>query len=155
MTVKTQSKTSARAEITSLLAEAGEIELRLQAVKKDAARKETIKDRLRDLCTAFPDLFEQATTLTKAYAPAGASAGVTVTYPEVQYDVAYERFRERVGDGVFHEVFEVTKAVLDLAAWAKVVAEERASEADMRDCTVVLPGRKAAVSIKAPTPVAA
>lgn len=149
-----QTRTSAKAEIASLLAEAGEIEVRLQAVRVDEKRKETIKDRLRELCGLFPFLFEQSTALTKALPAGAAHAGVAVTYPEVQYDVAYERFRERVGDGIFHEVFEVTKATLDLSAWARVVAEERASEADMRDCTVALPGRKASVSIKPPSAAA-
>lgn len=123
-------KTAAAAEVKEILARGAEIELELAAVKPQIDEKEVLKARMRELAAAFPLLFVTKTRQT--IAAENDSVECTVTQGDTPALLDYEGLRHSIDDEVFHQVFKITGATMDLELWNEMVEHEVVLESDLR-----------------------
>lgn len=123
-------KVAAVEEITKILARATEIETELAGVKPLNDEKETLKARMRQLAVDFPKLFETRTAQT-VFADNGA-VECTVTQGNTPVIMDFEGLRHTLDDEVFHQIFKITAADMNLQLWSEMVEHEVVKEADLK-----------------------
>ncbi len=124
-------KTAAAAEVKQILARGAEIELELAAVKPQVDEKEVLKARMRELAASFPSLFIAKTGQT--IAAENDQVEVTVTQGTTPIVLDYEGLRHAIDDPIFHQVFKITAATMDLEMWNELLEHEVVKESDLQD----------------------
>jgi hypothetical protein len=113
-----------------------ELTVELQAVleqKKALEERETqLKKQIREIAASY-DLPVQDGASQYLNLPDGEKA-LAVVRPERAVTVIPEKFRERVGDEIFHHLCVIKSVDFDMSRWALLRAEERVTDADLMAC---------------------